>query len=370
MTAHADGVGLERWLSQAAATPDALPDAAYVALLGADGASLAALCELADDVRRRRVGDDITFAVNRNLDTATVAADPALLAELLDEAWALGATEICLQGPLPAEAPADGYLALVSAITDQLPGIHLHAFRPAEVADGAARLGLTEREFLTRLREAGLGSVPGTGARILDDRIRQALTDGADLPAARWIELITTAHEVGLRSTATMVYGHLETPAQQVAHLRALAAIQADTGGFSELILMPIQPAQVPAALTGAVRYAEARETRALHAVARLMLAGQIDHLQGAWPKYGLELTRELLCGGVDDLGGILLDGALAPDAGPEAGISLSVIEVEALAAQLGRGVRQRTTLYGTPSAERIAAARALAGHPGALAGE
>ena len=360
MTVGADGAGLSRWLETAALAPGTLSDEAYVALLGADGADLATLCEIADSARRDRVGDAISFAVNRNLETAAVAEDLQLLDELLDEAWALGATEICMQGPLPAGRSGAGYLELVAAVRSRLPEVHLHAFRVSEVADGAARLGISPREFLLRAREAGLGSVPGTGARILDDPLRAALTDGTDIPAAQWIELISTAHAVGLASTATMVYGHLESPAQQVAHLRCLEEIQRQHGGFSELILMPIQPEQVPAAIADRVRYADARETRALHAVARLMLAGQIDHLQAPWPKIGLALTRELLAGGADDVGGILLDGTLAPAAGPEAGNSLSVSDIDALAAGLGRGVRQRTTLYGTPSPERLAVAQAL----------
>lgn len=359
MSVGADGAGLGRWLETAALAPGTLSDEAYVALLGADGADLARLCEIADAVRRDRVGEAISFAVNRNLETAVVAQDPALLEELLDEAWALGATEICMQGPLPAGRSGAGYLELVAAVRTRLPEVHLHAFRVSEVADGAARLGITPRAFLVRARDAGLGSVPGTGARILDDRLRAALTNGTDISAARWIELISTAHAVGLPSTATMVYGHLETPAQQVAHLRRLGEIQRRHAGFSELILMPIQPAQVPPAIADRVRYADARETRALHAVARLMLAGQIDHLQAPWPKVGLELTRALLAGGADDVGGILLDGTRAPGAGPEAGNSLSVSDVAALAAGLGRELRQRTTLYGTPSPERLAVTHA-----------
>jgi CofH subfamily radical SAM domain protein len=360
MSVGADGSGLAGWLEAATATPGALSDEAYVALLGADGADLETLCELADTLRHERVGDVITYAINRNLETAAVVDDPGLLADLLDEAWGLGATEICLQGPLPRTPPGAGYLELVAAICGQLPAVHLHAFRPAEVLDGAARLELTPREFLTQARAAGLGSVPGTGARILDDGIRAALSDGADIPAARWIELIGTAHAVGLASTATMIYGHIETPAQQVAHLRTLAEMPLADAGFSELILMPIQPAQVPAQLAARVRYADARETRALHAVARLMLTGRIDHLQAPWPKVGLELSRQLLRGGADDVGGILLDGTLAPAAGPEAGNSLSIGDVESLAAGLGRSVRQRTTLYGEPSAERHAVIAAL----------
>jgi CofH subfamily radical SAM domain protein len=262
-----------------------------------------------------------------------------------------GATEICLQGAVPAEMPAEGYYELIEAITHRESRIHLHAFRPVEIEDAARRLAISPRAFLTAARERGLGSVPGTGARILDDKIRAALTGGGDLPARRWIELISTAHVVGLRSTATMVYGHVESPAQQVAHLRTLAQVQDSTAGFTELILMPIQRAQVPPSLSARVRYAQPRETRALHAVARLLLAGRIDHIQAAWPKLGLTATRQLLQGGADDIGGILLDGELRPSAGPEAGNSLSRADVEALAVTLGRGVRQRTTLYGDPAA-------------------
>ena len=348
MTVGADGRDLSRWLEAAASGAD-LSDAGYVALLGADGAELEELCALADELRAARVGDDITFVVNRNLDPARVWADRELLAELLDEASALGATEVCMQGRLPAAAGAAAYLELIAAVAESQPALHLHAFRPPEVADGAARLGLSPTAFLARARELGLGSVPGTAARILDDDIRAALSDNGDIPAADWIALIEAAHGVGLRSTATMVYGHLESPAQQVAHLRTLAAIQDRSGGFSELILMPIQPDQVPPAIAGAVRYAGARETRALHAVARLLLAGRIDHIQAAWPKLGLDLAAQLLTGGADDIGGILLDGSRAPDAGPEAGTTLEPAALAALAAQLGRRLRQRTTLYGEP---------------------
>jgi FO synthase len=358
MTVGADGVGLSGWLNRAAATPVSLPDAGYIALLGADGPELETLCDLADALRRERVGDDITFVINRNLETSVVAADPPLLADLIDEAWNLGATEICLQGLLPADAPADGYLDIVRAIAARRPDLHLHAFRPAEVDDAARRTGVSPAELLTRARECGLGSVPGTGARILDDDIRAALSDDSDLPVARWIELISSAHLVGLPSTATMVYGHLESAAQQVAHLRTLAHIQDRTGGFTELILMPIQPEQVPAAISGRVRYATERETRALHAVARLLLAGRIDHLQAAWPKVGLAQTRQLLGGGADDAGGILLDGTRLPAAGPEAHNHLSIGALKELADGLGRGLRQRTTLYGQPAQERLGVAR------------
>ncbi|WP_229068951.1 FO synthase [Actinoplanes sp. DH11] len=308
-----------------------LTDAEAVDLLGADGAGLEDLCARADAVRRERAGDRLTFVVNRNLDTARVGGSPALVRDLVVEAAALGATEICVQGPLPADAPDDGYLELVRAVAGAAPGIHLHAFRPAEVADAAARLGVTPREFLDRARAAGLGSVPGTGARILDDAMRTP----ADLPVGRWVELITTAHAAGLTSTSTMVYGIGETPAQRVAHLRLLAGIAERTGGFTEFIAMPGSPAATP------------RDARAITAVARLLLAGRIDHIQAPWPKVGAEGALQLLRGGADDLGGLLLDGELDPSAGQEQGLSLTRADVDRIAAELGRPARQRTTRYG-----------------------
>ncbi len=365
MAVEQHGLGAESslcdWLALAAREPAGLPDEGYVALLGAEGGKLEELVGLADQLARETVSDTITFVVNRNLDPAVVAGTDAgsraLLDSLVDEAWELGATEICMQGPLlPGSQPA-APLDLLAAIKARRPGLHLHAFRPAEVAGYARMLGLEQAGFLAAARQAGLDSVPGTGARILDDPIRVALTDGNDISVATWTELIETAHRAGLRSTATMVYGHIETRAQQVAHLRTLAAIQDRTGGFSELILMPIQPAQVPRSLaaTGWVRYADARESRALHAVARLLLSGRIDHIQVAWPKLGLALTRQVLAGGADDLGGVLLDRRIAADAGAEAGLTLSLAPVQVLATKLARPLRQRTTLYGEPSAERLA---------------
>ncbi|GAA1830629.1 hypothetical protein GCM10009836_05740 [Pseudonocardia ailaonensis] len=338
-------------LGRAEAAPAGLSDADYEALLGADGADLRALTTLADSVRRDTLGDGLTFVANRNLDTAVAGRPGAedLVDALVDEARALGATEICLQGPLPAEAPDDGYRALVARITGRAP-LHLHAFRPAEIADGARRAGLGVAEHLAALREAGLGSVPGTGAKILDDELRTTLLGGPDLPVAEWVALIEAAHAAGLRSTSTIIHGHLESPAQVVAHLRTLAAIQDRTGGFSEFIAMPMTPDTTPPHLAGRIRGADEREVRAVHAVARLLLHGRIDHVQAAWPKLGPELTRTVLAGGADDVGGLLLDGRLLPGAGPEEGLELTRTEIDATAAALGRTVRQRTTLYDVPA--------------------
>ncbi|ETA07357.1 MULTISPECIES: FO synthase [Gordonia] len=344
--------------------PDALDDEGWVALLGASGTRLEELCELADTVRARVTDPDaVTFVVNRNLDTGVAArlisderrpGEPAL-AELVGEAVELGATEICMQGPLPADRPATDYVRLVAEITDAAAGLHLHAYRAAEIADGAVRTGVPIVEHLRRLRAAGLGSIPGTAAQILDDSVRGFLSPTGSAPAREWIEVIEAAHGVGLFSTATIVYGHVETPEHQVAHLRTLLGIQRRTGGFSELILMPMVASNTPPHLTAAATStASQRETRALHAVARLMSVGLIDHVQVAWTKLDPDTVDLLLRGGADDIGGLLLDGRLMPDAGPEVGRVLDADTLVAIAERAGRTPRQRTTRYAEPEAHRL----------------
>jgi FO synthase len=341
------------WLRAATADPTALPDDGYAALLGADGPQLEALCELADSLRVQAVGTALTYVVNRNLDPAAVAgADQRSrqrLAALVAEASELGATEICLQGPLPADSD-DDYLDLIAAVKATAPGIHLHAFRPGELLDGAARRRMPLEEFLLAAREAGLGSVPGTAARILDDEVRARMKGGPDLPVSRWVEVIEAAHRAGLPSTSTMVFGHIETPAHQVAHLRLLAAIQDRTSGFTEFIAMPFVPAAAAVTAPGLVGAdipgPSWRQVRAVHAVARLMLHERIGNIQAAWPKFGLDASVDLLRSGANDLGGLLLDGRLAPAAGAEAGLVLTVGDVERVARQLGRPLWQRTTGY------------------------
>lgn len=338
---------VRKWLDEAADAPAALPDEGYVALLGADGPELDELCRAADLLRHQATGDVLTYAVNRNLDTAAVSGTSAparaRLTALVAEARELGATEICMQGPLPADSD-DDYLALIEAIAQAGP-IHLHAFRAPELLDGAARRKMSLPDFLAAAHEAGLGSVPGTAARILDDDVRARLLGGPDLPVRTWTEVIETAHRAGLFSTSTMVYGHIETPAQQVAHLRLLAEIQDRTGGFHEFIAMPFTPGPVSPGV-GSLPGPSWRQTRAVHAVARLLLHGRIANIQAAWPKFGFDAAVDLLRGGANDLGGLLLDGRLAPDSFAEAGLALSTREVEQAAQALGRTARQRTTGY------------------------
>ncbi len=351
---RAPGPG-EDWdglIRRARRDPAGLGDADYVALLSADGDRLEELAALADDVRRDLVGDEITHVVNRNIDSSLLGRPLqhgeltlGLVAEIAEEAAALGATEICVQGRVDGAMPASAYLELVRAIRARRPRLHVHAYRPLELLDGARRMGMPLPEYLAELRAAGVGTVPGTGARLLDDRIRGVLSGGTELPVADWVATIESAHRAGLRSTATMVYGHIESAADQVRHLRMLAAIQRRTGGFTEFIAMPFVVQDSPVHVAGA-RTVDLRESRAVHAVARLMLAGSIDHIQAAWTKLGLRGTRLVLSGGADDLGGVLIDGEVAPWAGPEQGRVLSVAEMRRVAEEVGRPLVQRTTTY------------------------
>jgi FO synthase len=345
--------------------PAGLDDADYIALLASDGADLEQLTALADDVRRELVGDEITHVVNRNIDSSLLGRPVQhgvltldLVTAIADEAAELGATEVCVQGRIGDGLQASSYLDVVRAIHGHQPQLHVHAYRPLELLDGARRLNMPLPEYLSTLREAGVGTVPGTGARILDDRIRNALSGGTELPVAEWVATVEAAHRAGLRSTATMVYGHIETSADQVAHLRMLAELQHRTGGFTEFIAMPFVPQDSPVAVAGldtrrstggATRPAAGpplRESRAVHAVSRLMLAGTIDHVQAAWTKLGFRGTRLVLAGGVDDLGGVLIDGEIAPWAGPEQGRVLTVTDMRRIADEVGRPLVQRTTTY------------------------
>ncbi|MBW8767267.1 MAG: 7,8-didemethyl-8-hydroxy-5-deazariboflavin synthase CofG, partial [Geodermatophilales bacterium] len=237
-------------LRHAEADPAGLSDAEYLALLGADGADLDAVAALADAVRRDVNGDDVTYVVNRNINFTNVCytgcrfcafaqrrtdADAYTLSmsqvgDRVDEAWAAGATEICMQGGIHPDLPGTAYFDLAREVKRRQPGIHLHAFSPMEIVNGATRTGLSFEEFLIAAKEAGLDSVPGTAAEILDDDVRWVLTKGK-LPTATWLQIIGTAHRVGIPTTSTMMYGHVDTPAHWVAHLRTLAALQDESGG-------------------------------------------------------------------------------------------------------------------------------------------
>ena len=358
--------------------PAALTAAQALALVTADGADLDAVCALADEVRRDTVGDDVTYVVNRNVNFTNVCytgcrfcafaqrrtdADAYTLS--LDEvgarareAWDVGATEICMQGGIDPSLPGSAYADLARAVKTAAPGLHLHAYSPMEVVNGAARSSLSIAEFLTSVREAGVDSLPGTAAEILDDDVRWVLTKGK-LPTASWVEVVTTAHRLGIPTTSTMMYGHVDQPHHWVAHLQLLAQLQDDTGGFTEFVPLPFVHTSAPIYLAGVARPGPtARDNRAVHAVARLLLHGRIDHVQCSWVKLGPEQCGAVLAGGVDDLGGTLMEETISRMAGSSYGSRRSVEELEAMVVAAGRTPRQRTTTYGAVDAERWTAAR------------
>ena len=342
-TKTAAATGLRELIARAEQSPASLADEDYAALLGATGDDLDALATLASDVRRYTVGEAVSIVANRNLDSTTLGSGTTLddVAAIADDAWALGATELCVQGTVSGDLPSSSYFDLAARVRAAQPGLHLHAFRPADLADGILRTGLTDVQFLTQLRAAGVDTIPGTGIKLLDERRRRAVAPD-DLPVDRWIEIVRAAHGVGLRSTAVMVYGLGESAADRVAHLRALRAIQDDTGGFTELVPMPAIGHRMPA-----------HEHRAVHAVIRLMLQGSIDHLQVPWTRLDPELLIPLLQGGADDLGGILLDGRVLPQHGAEFGRELGIARAATITKAISRPLRQRTTTYGEPPGER-----------------
>jgi FO synthase len=231
-----------------------------------------------------------------------------------------------------------------------------------EVVNGASRTNLYIRDWLVEAKAAGVDSLPGTAAEILDDDVRWVLTKGK-LPAAEWVEVVTTAHEIGLRTTSTMMYGHVDTPAHWVAHLKLLRSIQERTGGFSEFVLLPFVHQNAPIYLAGLARTGPTRrENRAVHALARILLHGAISNIQCSWVKLDDELCTQVLQGGVNDLGGTLMEETISRMAGSENGSFKTMSALEEIAARAGRPARQRTTMYGEVPAERVAAARATDG--------
>jgi len=369
-------------LRQAERDPAALTDGQAVALLAADGDDLDALAAIADGLRREVNGDDVTFVVTRNINFTNVCytgcrfcafaqrrtdADAYTLSldqigERAEEAWAAGATEVCMQGGIHPDLPGTAYFDIAAEVKRRTPDMHVHAFSPMEVMNGVARTGLPLREWLLRAREAGVGSLPGTAAEILDDDVRWVLTKGK-LPARDWIEVITTAHQLGIRTSATMMYGHVDAPHHWVGHLRVIKDIQRQTGGFTEFVLLPFVHTSAPIYLAGLARPGVTRrENRAVHALSRIMLHGAIDSIQCSWVKLGDDLCRDVLDGGVNDLGGTLMEETISRMAGADNGSYKTITDLRNIVAPLGRPLRQRTTLYGAPSADRIAAAEASDG--------
>jgi FO synthase len=353
-------------LRSAERDPAACSDAEYLALATADGPGLDAAAAFANSLRRDVVGDDVTFVVNRNINFTNICytgcrfcafaqrkgdADAYTLSyeevgERAFEAHLAGATEVCMQGGIDPELPATGYADLVRAVKRRVPSMHVHAFSPMEIVNGAAKSGVSIRDWLIGLREAGLDTIPGTAAEILDDEVRWVLTKGK-LPTSAWVEVVTTAHEVGLRSSSTMMYGHVDQPKHWIGHLRILREIQDRTGGFTEFVPLPFVHQNSPLYLAGGARPGPThRDNRAVHALARIMLHGRISHIQTSWVKLGVERTQVMLNGGANDLGGTLMEETISRMAGSEYGSAKTVAELVEIAAGIGRPARQRTTTY------------------------
>ena len=340
---------------------------AAMALFNSDGEALDELSRIADDLRKEINGEDITYVVNRNINFTNVCyvgcrfcafaqrekdADAYRLsveqvADRAEQAWQDGASEICMQGGIDPKMPVTAYADLVRAVKQRVPGMHVHAYSPMEIVTAAAKAGVPVREWLAELKEAGLGTIPGTAAEILDDDVRWVLTKGK-LPASAWVDVVTTAHQLGIRSSSTMMYGHVDHPRQWLGHFRVLAGIQDVTGGFTEFVGLPFIHTNAPIYLAGIARSGPSwRENRVVHAMARVLLHGRIDNIQCSWVKLGDEGTRVMLNGGCNDLGGTLMEETISRMAGSEHGSARTVAELKELAAAAGRPAVERTTTYG-----------------------
>lgn len=370
-------------LAQAADDPTKLTDPEALALFHADGPALDALCRIADDLRRAAVGDDVTYIVTRNINFTNVCytgcrfcafaqrrtdADAYTLsldqvADRAQQAWDVGAVEVCMQGGIHPDLPGTAYFDIARAVKERVPGMHVHAFSPMEVVNGATRTGMSIREWLTAAREAGLDTIPGTAAEILDDEVRWVLTKGK-LPTATWVEVVKTAHELGVRSSSTMMYGHVDQPRHWLAHLRLLAEIQQETGGFTEFVTLPFIHTNAPVYLAGIARPGPTnRDNRAVTAMARILLHPHIPNIQTSWVKLGAEGAAEMLRSGANDLGGTLMEETISRMAGSSYGSYRSVQDLVAIAELTGRPARPRTTTYGPVPEDRQAVALASDGH-------
>ena len=343
-----------------------ITDEQALALFRAEGPALEALCDVADGLRREAVGEAVTYVVNRNINFTNVCyvgcrfcafaqrevdAESYTLtlhevAERVREARSWGATEICMQGGIHPDLPGSFYFDLLDAVKGAAPDIHIHAFSPMEVLNGATKLGISFAEFLAECRRHGLGTIPGTAAEILDDDVRWLLTKGK-LPADTWEEIVRTAHGLGIQSSSTIMYGHVDAPPHWVFHIRRLADIHRDTGGFTEFVPLPFVHQNAPIYLAGKARPGPTfDENRRMHAVARILLDGVIHNVQVSWVKLGIAASQAILNGGANDFGGTLMEETISRMAGAEWGIRKEPEEfVEAIRA-IGRVPVERSTTY------------------------
>ncbi|MGH2995702.1 MAG: 5-amino-6-(D-ribitylamino)uracil--L-tyrosine 4-hydroxyphenyl transferase CofH [Gaiellaceae bacterium] len=347
------------------------------ALFQARGADLRAVVRAADELRRDVCGDEVTYVVTRNINytnvcyfrcgfcafskgklAANLRGKPYLvpveeIVRRSREAWERGAVEVCLQGGIHPAFTGDTYADICAAVKNELPELHVHAFSALEIWQGAATLGVPLRDYLERLRDVGLASLPGTAAEILDDEVRSVICPDK-VTTAQWLEVHDTAHRAGLRSTTTIMFGSVEGPRSWARHLLALREQQKRTGGFTELVPLPFVHMEAPIYLKGRARPGPTfREAILMHAVGRLALHPWVTNVQASWVKLGLDGAQAALRAGANDLGGTLMNESISRAAGASHGQEMPPEGMEAAIRALGRTPRQRTTLYGNPDRER-----------------
>ncbi len=353
-----------------------------VALFAARDADFAALVRAADELRAEVVGGGVTFVRNCNINYTNICQyrcgfcafakgrhandlrgpayrlDAEAVAQRALEAWSRGAREVCMQGGIHPHYTGQTYLDLVHAVKAAVPEMHVHAFSPLEILHGATTLGLTIAEFLARLRDAGLATLPGTAAEILDDEVRAVICPDK-LDTSQWLDVMRTAHRLGIRSTATIMYGHVERPHHWARHLLRIRRLQAETGGFTELVPLPFVHMESPLWHKGLARSgATLREAVAMHAVARLVLHPLVPNIQTSWVKMGREGAALCLRAGANDLGGTLMYESITRAAGGANGQLADEDDMRAIAGSAGRPLRERTTLYACVSGPRRVSAR------------
>lgn len=340
-----------------------------VELFQAQGIEFHSLLAGADELRRQKVGDVVTYVVNRNINftnvcvkrcsfcafSRTYRSDEGYLLPVEEivrrarEARTFGATEVCIQAGLAPDMEGDFYIRLCRSIKEALPDLHIHAFSPEEVLYGSQRSGMTIREYLQELKEAGIGSLPGTSAEILDDEIRNRISPGR-ITTAQWIEVITGAHALAIPTTSTIMYGHVEEPRHCARHLLLLRDLQRSNGGFTEFVPLSFVHTEAPMYTDGLVKNVRAgatgMEVLKMHAVARLVLNRDIPNLQVSWVKEGLKLSQACLAAGANDLGGTLMNESISTAAGAPYGQLVRPRDLRRCIREAGRVPAERTTLY------------------------